>query len=84
LPFLIVEKQIHVGTVVRLATRRRAEHVKMFDAKPLQIGFVLLQSPHGFIAFHNNMIANPGGRFHVFRFRRGLYGARQEGEPAIN
>jgi hypothetical protein len=44
----------------------------MFDAEPPQIGFVLLQCPHGFIAFHNNIIANPGGRFHAFRIRRGL------------
>jgi hypothetical protein len=56
----------------------------MFDAKPLQIGFVLLQSPHGFIAFHNNMIANPSGRFHVFGFAEAYAVRRQEGEPAIN
>jgi hypothetical protein len=55
----------------------------MFDAKPLQIGFVPLQCPHGFIAFHNNIIANPSGCFHVFRFRQDLYGA-EKGEPAIN
>jgi hypothetical protein len=33
----------------------------MFDAKPLQIGFVLPQSAYGFIAFHGFMIANPSG-----------------------
>jgi hypothetical protein len=50
----------------------------MFDAKPLQIGFVLLQSADGFIAFHGNIIANPSGCFHVFRFRRARWvrGAR--------
>jgi hypothetical protein len=42
----------------------------MFDAKPLQIGFVLLQSAYGFIALHAAIIANPGGCSHVFRFRR--------------
>jgi hypothetical protein len=29
----------------------------MFDAKPLQTGFVLLQSAYGFIAFHSGIIA---------------------------
>ena len=38
----------------------------MFDAKPLQVGFVLLQSL-GFIAFHNSIVANPGCSFHAFR-----------------
>ena len=67
---LIVEKQVNIGIVIRFSARRRAEHVKTFDAKPFQIGFVLLQSAYGFIAFHGNIIANPGGCFHVFRFRR--------------
>jgi hypothetical protein len=39
----------------------------MFDAKPLQVGFVLLQSADGFIAFHGNMIANSSGCFPVIR-----------------
>jgi hypothetical protein len=54
----------------------------MFDAKPLQIGFVLLQSPHGFIAFHNNIIANPSST--SFGFAKAYTVLRQEGEPAIN
>jgi hypothetical protein len=41
----------------------------MFDAKPLQTGFVLPQPANGFIAFHGNIVANPGDGFHVFRFQ---------------
>jgi hypothetical protein len=39
----------------------------MFNAKPLQVGFVLLQSAYGFVAFHKANIANPRLRFHDFR-----------------
>src|SRR6202022_162785 len=48
----VVEKKVNVGTVLGLATRHRAEHVQVFYAKPLQIGFVLLQSAYGFVACH--------------------------------
>jgi len=74
LALLIVKKEIHVRIVISLTARRRAEHVKMFDAKPLQIGFVLLQPANGFIALHGNIVANPGGNFHVFWFRQGPLG----------
>ena len=40
----------------------------MFDAKP---GFMLLQSAYGFIAFHQDIIANPADRFHGFARRPG-------------
>jgi hypothetical protein len=39
----------------------------MFNAKPLQVGFVLLQSAYGFVAFHKTNIANQSLRFHDFR-----------------
>jgi mRNA interferase MazF len=55
------------GIVLGLAARGRAEHVEMFNAKPLQLGFVLLQSAYGFVAFHKANIANRSLRFHDFR-----------------
>jgi cold shock CspA family protein len=58
---LIVEKQVNVGIVTSLAARRRAEHIKLFDAEPFQIGFVPPQSAYGFIAFHGSIIANSAG-----------------------
>ena len=53
--------------VLGLAARGRAEHVEMFNAKPLQVGFVLLQSAYGFVAFHKTNKANQSLRFHDFR-----------------
>src|ERR1700733_4513662 len=59
--FFVVEKQIDGGIVARLATRRRAEQVQVFDAELFEIGFVLLQPAYGFIAFHDP---------HYSKFRR--------------
>src|SRR5271166_5133503 len=49
----VVEKQINVGIVSRVATRGRAEQVKPFDAEPIQIGLVFLQSAYGFVSRHH-------------------------------
>jgi hypothetical protein len=38
----------------------------MFDAEPVQIGFVLLQSADDFVSFHRVNVANCGLRFHDF------------------
>jgi hypothetical protein len=38
----------------------------MFNAKPLQVGFVLLQSACGFVAFHKANIATRSLRFRDF------------------
>ena len=66
-PFLFVVKEpVNVGIVVGLTTRGRAEHVEMFNAKPLQVGFVLLQSAFGFVAFHKANIATRSLRFRDF------------------
>jgi hypothetical protein len=40
----------------------------MFDAEPLQIGLVLLQSAYGFVACHNFTISKSGICFHFFHF----------------
>ena len=69
LALLVVEKQVNVGIVRGLPAHRGAEQVQMFDAEPFQLGFVLLQSAYGFVAFHRPSIANLGGCFHFFRFR---------------
>jgi hypothetical protein len=50
LSLFVVKKQVDVGIVLGLATRGRAEHVEMFNAKPLQVGFVVPQSADGFVA----------------------------------
>ena len=50
------------GIVLGLAACGRAEHVEMFNAKPLQVGFVLLQSAYGFVSFHKANIASWGLR----------------------
>jgi hypothetical protein len=39
----------------------------MFNAKPLQVGFVLLQSYYGFVSLHKICVANWSLRFHDFR-----------------
>jgi hypothetical protein len=31
----------------------------MFNAKPFQVGFVLLQSADGFVSFHKNKYSKP-------------------------
>ena len=54
------EKKVNVGTVLGLATRHRAEHVRVLYSRPLQIGFVLLQSAYGFLACHKFTVANSG------------------------
>jgi hypothetical protein len=56
--------RVNVGIVPGLATRGRAEHVKMFYAKSLQIGFVLLQSANSFVSVHEANIANRTSFFH--------------------
>src|SRR5271166_5044433 len=38
----------------------------MFDAEPLQIGSVQLQSAYRFIACHKIILANPRSCFHMF------------------
>jgi hypothetical protein len=38
----------------------------MFNAKPLQIGFVMLQSAYGFVACHKFILANPGASSTTF------------------
>jgi hypothetical protein len=53
-----------VQAVARHDVGLAAEHVKVFDTKSLQVGFMLLQSAYGFIAFHDHMIENPGGCCH--------------------
>ena len=55
------------GIVPGLARSGRAEHVEVFNAKPLQVSFVLPQSADGFVAFHKTNIANRSLRFHDFR-----------------
>src|SRR5947209_175582 len=50
LSFFLVKEQVNIGIVVGLTTRGRAEHIEMFNAKPLQVGFVLLQSACGFVS----------------------------------
>jgi len=55
----------------------------MFDAKPLQIGFVLPQSADGFISFHRQIVANPNGWFYGFRLRRSPLGAVPDSTQAI-
>jgi len=57
LALFVIEKQIDVGFVFRLVARGRSEQKKMFDAKPLQIGFVLQQAVYGFSAFHKFSLA---------------------------
>jgi hypothetical protein len=39
----------------------------MFNAKPLQVGFVLLQSAYGFVSHHKISVASWSPRFHDFR-----------------
>ena len=50
--FFIVEEEINVGPIARLVTRCRAEEVKMLDAKPLKLRFMLPQSGNGFGTLH--------------------------------
>ena len=68
----VVQKQVNVGTILGLAARHRAEHVHVFDAKLLQIGFVLLQSAYGFVACHKFTLSKSGICFDFFHFHPAL------------
>ena len=48
----MIEEQIDIGILARLAPCGRAEQVEMLDAEPLQLGFVLLELGNGFRTFH--------------------------------
>ena len=70
----MVEKQVDVGIVPRLAACSRTEHVQTLDAEPPQIGFMRPQSADGVIAFHSLNLANLPASFHAC--------ARRDNEPA--
>src|ERR1700761_340178 len=46
----VVEEQIDVGILTSLAARRRAEQIKVLNAKPPQLSFMLFQFGYDFIA----------------------------------
>jgi hypothetical protein len=56
-PFLIIEEQVHVGSVAGLAAGGRAEQVKLLHAELLQLGLMLLKLGYGLIAFHATAVA---------------------------
>jgi hypothetical protein len=58
---LIIEKQIDVGIIPRLAPSGRAEQIQMLNPKPPKLGLMLLESRDGGVSFHNAPIA-PAGR----------------------
>ena len=59
-PFLVVEKQVNVGILMRVIARGRAEQVKLLHAEPLQLGFVLFELGYGLVAIHVAIVAEFG------------------------
>jgi hypothetical protein len=55
---LVIEEQIDIRILTRLAARRRPEQVQMRDAKPPQPGFVFFQYCYGVFALHDNSISD--------------------------
>jgi hypothetical protein len=53
----VVEEQIDIGVIARVATRGRAEPIKLIDAEPPRLGSVRLQRGDGGIALHGPIIA---------------------------
>ena len=45
-------EEIHVGSVVLIATRDGAEQVQAFDTETAQFHFMVLQSADGFVTHH--------------------------------
>jgi hypothetical protein len=58
---LIIEEQIDVGIFVGFVTRHRAEHVEMFDAKPLEVLGTFAETAYGFVTLHKTNITRSAG-----------------------
>src|SRR5437868_6229399 len=58
---LIIEEQIDVGIFGCFVTRHRAEHIEMFDAKPLEVLGTFAKTAYGFVTLHKTNIARLAG-----------------------
>jgi hypothetical protein len=55
----MIEEQIDVRILARLAARHRPEQIKMLDPQPPQLGFVLPQFRYDFVALHRPLLPEP-------------------------
>ena len=57
LPLLVVEEEVDVGIIARLVVCGRAEEVKILNAEPPELGFMLPQSRYSFGPPHKKIVA---------------------------
>lgn len=84
LALLVVEEEVDVGIIARLVVCGRAEEVKMLNAEPPELGFMLPQSRYSFGPPHNKIVAQVlffPSPFH--RARRRRWGDGGSGESGV-
>ncbi len=67
---LIIEEQIDVAIFVGFVTRHRAEHIEMFDAKPLEVLGTFAETAYGFVTLHKTDITRLAGYRSISRQAR--------------